>query len=453
MSVNLVRENIKSNKNILGYRSELAFVLLLLTGITVLPLLMNLGCGRKHKELPSMVTLRYVMYSEPEAIKIRRESFKLFEKKYPGIKVNLQTAPLPYMDKILTQFAAGDPPDLFELDSGFLLDFVSRDLLRTISPYIEKDKEFNLDDYFPWAYSLFSYRGEIYGIACGLCAPIMYYNKRLFDEAGLPYPDESWTWDTFRDTALKLTRRDQRGRIVQFGAYFDIPSHFIMQVLTNGGKVYNEDYTRCLLDNPPAVETLHFLHGLYQYQVTPPLGYEFDAEALFLLGKVALVPSASFWEKTVRKNKDLEWGIVLLPKGKKGRVGRLATACAVISANCKHAKEAWELMKFMASVDVQRHHIKVDPGIVPSLKVLSNLEEWLTFENPTPLQDRRLYVRAIEGSEPSPITPQCNQFIMDYIVRNEIENFLFGRNQSVEETLKKITIRINERLKDSEGKD
>lgn len=173
------------------------------------------------------------------------------------------------MQKVIVQSLAGVGPDLFDTNANNLPVLVAADVAWDITDELKKrgvDVERDA-----WAATLphVRWNGRLYGIPSNACTNALFINKKLFDDAGLPYPSGPWTWEKFLPLAQKLTVRDERGKAKQFGFLMDwwLWPQFVLQW---GGQLYSDDGTRCTLDSPEAIAGVQFLHDLiYKYRVMP----------------------------------------------------------------------------------------------------------------------------------------------------------------------------------------
>ena len=89
--------------------------------------------------------------------------------------------------------------------------------LKPLDDYIAKEKEFNLDDFIKPSLTSYQRDGKLWVIPYDEGPGILYYNKDLFDKAGIKYPDDSWTLDTLKENAIKLTSGEGQNKIFGFG--------------------------------------------------------------------------------------------------------------------------------------------------------------------------------------------------------------------------------------------
>src|SRR5690606_26936934 len=133
--------------------------------------------------------------------------------------------------------------------------------------------ELTVDDFIPSSASVMQIDGSIYGVSSCTVSPVLYYNKDLFDEAGMPYPpsnpDEAWTWEEFADVAEKLTIKEG-DKVDQFGTYgFTTFPNTVATILENEGAIFNEDYTATMMNSSEANVVLESILALQNNGFSP----------------------------------------------------------------------------------------------------------------------------------------------------------------------------------------
>lgn len=93
--------------------------------------------------------------------------------------------------------------------------YAAQGVLENLDTYIA-NSNYDLNDYWPGLLESASYAGSVYGFPRDIGVDILYYNKDIFDAAGVAYPDDTWTWTTFMDAAEKLTVKDANGTTTQY---------------------------------------------------------------------------------------------------------------------------------------------------------------------------------------------------------------------------------------------
>jgi ABC-type glycerol-3-phosphate transport system substrate-binding protein len=150
-----------------------------------------------------------------EEAKIVQKAVDEFKKAHPGVSVKLERAPFgEYITKVLTQFSAGLAPDVMCLNAEQMPAFATKGVFLDLRPFLDKDPAIRLKDFYPEAVSHYTYEGVLTALPRDIApVAVVYYNKKIFDEAGLAYPKDDWTLAQFLETAKKLTKRDD---VVQF---------------------------------------------------------------------------------------------------------------------------------------------------------------------------------------------------------------------------------------------
>src|SRR5690606_17417064 len=132
------------------------------------------------------------------------------EAENPGIEIEYTTADFgSYFTKLQTDFAAGNPPDVFELNYENFVTFASRDTLLDVGAYLGASEAIGADTFYPAALDAFAYDGVQYGLPITFSTVLPFYNEDMLDGTGPSYPHASWTWDDVLQAAQALT--DPRG--------------------------------------------------------------------------------------------------------------------------------------------------------------------------------------------------------------------------------------------------
>lgn len=404
-------------------------VMITLAGILLTAFLIT-GCGSSNVE-KGKLSLTLATPGTPEDIKLYKKIIGLFEKKHPDVRIVLQVTPYKQlMQKIQTQMAGGTPPDIMFMLATTFPAMVRKGVFASLQEFVEKDKDFNLDDYFPIAVKPYIYQGNFYGVYFNMDIGVLAYNKGLFDEAGLTYPDENWTWDDFLKVAKKLTKdTNGDGRIDQFGEYI---GWFWPVLWANGGSLLNKDQTECMINSPKAVEAIQWLADLaLKYHVTPlPTEQTFSMRQLFAMGKIAMAVDGYTPLVMLPKKKGMEWDIAPMPKGKEGkRVTFVNTAAYVVSSQSKHKKEAWEFIKCASGDEAMEYLVKNTDELI-NRKSFANSP--LFLNSPRPPRSRRVVIEATKYARYPLLNPHFDE--MNVIIYRELEKAWLGLSTAQEAT-------------------
>jgi multiple sugar transport system substrate-binding protein len=256
----------------------------------------------------------------------RREQISLFNDLHPNYDLRLDPrANQAGMEKVMLQCLAGVGPDLFDAYSPSELDaFVRSGVAWDVTEELAKRAIDMEKDVWPAILPTGIREGRVYGFPANVAVDAIWVNKDLFDAAGEPYPEGPWTWEEFIEVAQRLTLRDERGRIKQFGFLCDWWQwpQFIMLF---GGQLYAENGTRSAVDSPEAIEAIQFMHDLmYVHHVMPtPVdeatmatagGWGSGTITYFGAGKGAMALGGRWWLCTLRDYEGLNLGVVEIPR-------------------------------------------------------------------------------------------------------------------------------------------
>lgn len=308
----------------------------------------------------------------PGDIALRRKQAEAFEEKYPGVTVKVQVIPRTgYDQKIMTQIAAGSAPDVIGTGDVQIPTLVNRNFALDLTPYMESDPEFDSSDWYPEILEGLTYDGKVVGLSDNWDTQAMYYNRRLFREAGVAEPTADWTWDDYRAAAEKLTSGEGADKV--WGSFWQ--KWFVPvadAVAAAGGSVYDEAGRKCTLTSPEGIEALTFLDGLRRAGVDPGatedrvLGREPDE--IFAAGKAAMLVGDGRWGAyAFNEAEDLDWAVAELPRGPKGRSNFFHLAAYSIPSNSKNPDTAWAFLRFMTSREGVEMGVAESQG-VPAIK-------------------------------------------------------------------------------------
>jgi multiple sugar transport system permease protein len=304
-----------------------------------------------------------------------------FRETHPDVELIISTAG-GRMDeqKLMCAIAGGSPPDVINQDRFSVSGWASRDAFLPLDPFIEKDAKdpaarwpVRREDYYSACWDEAVYRGQVYAIPMGTDDRVLYYNEDLLRREGYTNPDGSIrvpkTWEELEEYAVRLTKRDDGGRITQIGF---IPiygnSWLYLYGWQNGGEFMSPDGRTCTLNDPKIVDALVWLTGVYDslggVQQVDAFSSSFQGGELdpFLTGKVAMMVNGNWMLGAIATYKpDLNFGVAPAPvpqarldlAAKDKSIPPTITWCGGFSwAIPKGAREpevAWEFVKWMSS--------------------------------------------------------------------------------------------------------
>jgi len=299
--------------------------------------------------------ITFMMWGGAVEEKEVRNYIAAFNKLYPDIEVEI-IRPADYWPKLMSMMAAGTPPDVFYMGFPEFVEYHAKGLLLDLQPYIDKDPTFNEDDFFPGLLDAFKdpKTGHIYGIPKDWSTYVVYYNKEMFEKAGLPTPNElfgygKWSWKDFLEVAKKLTDHEKGiyGVAVDAGRWKIMPPQ--------AGADWVQGVDKVIVDTPEFAEAIQFYADLWlKYRVAPDMTEQAEESPAdrFAHQKAAMYICGR-WMTMKFKKLDFEWDIAPLPYYKHMYTWvDLVAYC--IAKDSKHPDEAWKLVRFLTGVEGQK---------------------------------------------------------------------------------------------------
>jgi multiple sugar transport system substrate-binding protein len=289
----------------------------------------------------------------PGDIQARKKLAAEFMKLHPDINVKILVIPAEgYDQKVLTLIAGGKPPDLFGSGDVQIPNIVAKNYAINLDTFAQNDN-FDLSQIYPQIVEGLTFDGNLAGLSDNWDTQVMYYNKTMFEKAGISPPNADWTWDDFQTAAQQLTAGE--GSHKQYGAVFD--SWFAplySTIWSYGGDVTSADGKSCEINQPPAIEAINFILNLYKQGLSPsPQAMSQQgqgAEHIFLSGRAGMLVGSGRWAAyDLQSVKRFQWAMAPLPKGPAGRANFFHLSMFGIAHNSQHAGAAWEFLKYMLS--------------------------------------------------------------------------------------------------------
>ena len=288
---------------------------------------------------------------------------KAFEAAHPEIKVDFQLLPYAdYFTSLKTWVAGGTAPDVASLDLSMLQEMAASGTLVDLNPIIQATG-YDLSAYYQSTLDMFQNNGGQYGLPASYSNVVMYYNKNLFDDAGLPYPDDKMDWKTFVETAKTLTKdTNGDGTIEQFGTARLWWPYYMLFV---GAAPFNADASQCTLTDQKAIDGFQAMVDLTLTDKVAPSAKDLAAQDdwhMFEGGRIAMYPigpwSISEFNDVI---KDFDWDATTLPYGPTGEKTTFlfGNAYAMLSSS-KQQDAAFTFMKFATGAEGDQ--IRQDAG-------------------------------------------------------------------------------------------
>ena len=316
--------------------------------ITFSSVLLLAGCGSGTKDSGSDGS------SSSDKVKIRFSAWdkfpdtivEEFNKEYPNIEVEMIQIPdSDYSQKVNQMLVGGTAPDVmlsFETD---LPKFAETGSVISLDDYLKKTEKIDVDDFIPAVSKLSEQTGGNYGLPWAYASEILFYNKDMFDAAGVDYPTKDWTWDDFEKAAEKLTIKDGK-TTTQWGAdaltfrglWWSLAGQGGDEVVEEGKLKLGSGLEEALIYQEKLTNSL---------KVSPEPSAGDSVADLFASGQAAMTRTGS-WMTGQYKDVAFNWDIETLPKGERA-YNSLHTGFYTINSKSEHKDEAWKFVEFMMS--------------------------------------------------------------------------------------------------------
>jgi multiple sugar transport system substrate-binding protein len=353
-----------------------------------------------------------------------------FEAENPGVTVEVTT--LPYGDygtALQTDLAAGTVSDAFDVEYSNYATYQANGVL---APLEITDPAV----YRPSLLEAYSTDGVPYALPSSFSAVVLYYNKDLFDEAGIAYPTNGWTWADEQTAAEALT--DKKAGV--WGDHQPVSFYeYYKTVAQSSGKFLTDDKSAVAFNSPEGVAAAEWLVNksgtvmptIEDGQGTP----DFDTN-LFKDGKLAMMHSG-IWIFGALADVPFGWDIAVEP-GNTTQASAVFSNAVGVSATSEHVAEATKWAEFLTSSDIAVQ-TRLDAGWeLPPIADDAKLATYLTKDNPA---NRQAVFDSLAAIALPPVVPVGQQEMQD-ITTEELIEAQAGR-KTVQEALDSAEERIN----------
>ncbi|RUV18669.1 sugar ABC transporter substrate-binding protein [Mesorhizobium sp. M7A.F.Ca.MR.245.00.0.0] len=302
---------------------------------------------------------------------------KEFEAANPGISVKFEVVPWDVLlQKLTTDITAGTNADLSIIGTRWLIDFVQQDVAEPLDGYIKPDFKDRFIDTF---LSPSIMDGKTYGLPIAASARAMYYNKELFEKAGIAKPPATWTELQEDARKIKALGSGTFGFGLQ-GKEIETDVYYYYAMWSQGTEILNKDGTSGL-STPGALEAAKLYKSMIDEGLTEPgvtSNNREDVQNLFKQGKVGMMITAPFLSNQIKEEApNLKYGVAAIPAGPTGARGTYGVTDSIIMfKNSKNKDEAWKLLDFLFTTE-QRAKFTQGEGFLPVNKEEAKMDYYV----------------------------------------------------------------------------
>lgn len=393
----------------------------------------------------SKVTLRFTTWAGGDALKLLQTLAREYGQRHNNVAVEVESIPFgSYDQKITVQIAGGTPPDLGWVAERSVPGYIASKAIVNLRGNVASDPELVLNDYAPASLSLWTRGDALYGLPFSFSPMLVYYNKDLFEKAGLPTPADlmkqnKWTYAAFEESASAIKKANPGA---YGGSLFRLdPQNWaggiLATVYSNGGDVFNADATACALNSPGSVRAFELAQRMARDGSAPKLG----EQVTFASGRLGMYADQVSYSAQL-KDVNFKWDVAPMPSGSAGRKTLLGQAGYAVFSASGHQKEAQDFLKFLSSRATMQRTAQFFP---PPRRSLLNSS---TFLKANPLLSETSLRDAVlkqVGSARTLNVPANWTQVNDVVVRN-LERIL-RPNADVGRELERVCGEINAVLK------
>lgn len=343
-------------------------------------------------------TVRVMLWGNDQDITSVKNAAEGFETTYPDIKIEWETGDCGVDYAACKTLVAGDNlPDAFVMGTWSYFDAVRDDVVADVTPYLEASGTSKGDFTASIIDTLTSSDGTLHGLPMGYNIQSLFYNKDMFDAAGLDYPpaDGSYTYDDLREWSAKLTLDESGNDATEAGfnpdkteqyGYFNFAAVPISQGYTpvlaafGGGILGGAERDECMADSDGTIAGFQWLQDLMwtdHSAITPQLQQEESGNARWVRGQVAMQQGSHEQVVAVQQqNPGLNYGIAALPEGPAGNATLTQAHIWTMSEQSRVKDAAWTFIHYMATEGAG-----TQMGLIPAYKDLAEGDAFATAPN------------------------------------------------------------------------
>lgn len=349
-----------------------------------------------------------------------------FEAANPGTDIQIEVVPWDVLlQKLTTDISAGANADLSIIGTRWLIDFVQQGVAAPLDQYMDDDFRSRFIDVFLEPSVM---DGKTYGLPIAASARAMYYNRSLFEQAGVENVPE--TWEELKAAAEKIDALgdDVHGFGLQ-GAEIETDVYFYYAFWSFGGDLIDADGTSGL-DTEAGYQAARLYKEMIDQGLTQPgatANSREDVQNLFKQGKVGMMITAPFLSSQIKAEApDLEYGVAAIPAGPDGERGTYGVTDSIIMfENSQNKETAWKFLDFIFTTE-WRQQFTSGEGFLPVNREVAKLPEF------TENEDLKAFTALLPDARFAPVIPGWEEIAQ--ITSDALQRIYLGEGE-VEATL------------------
>jgi multiple sugar transport system substrate-binding protein len=309
-----------------------------------------------------------------------KQGIALFKQKFPRVDIEYFPKEGDWQGKLLAGWASGSGADIFQAWDDNFWRFYANGAIVNINDLLKDYKKSDIDDFVKGQWNGFVIPNTTirFGMPTYINTGVLYYNKNTFRKAGVKEPDATWTYAEYAEASKRLARNDGGRQL--YGNHHPLGTFRTQSTLWafGGSKADPKDFTKTALHQPEAQQALEWLSDRYWKDQSwlnigqRPAGFTFYGALGD--GLIAMAEDGMHALKEFPKIEGLDFDVAPIPKGPKQRVSWITTDGWGMWRDSKARPQAWELMKFITSVEWYKMQSRIEL-LIPSR--VSLLDDWM----------------------------------------------------------------------------
>lgn len=352
-----------------------------------------------------------------------------------GIEISFQSIPWSAAhDRLLTAVASGEGPDVVQMGSTYMAEFVDAGALADLTEYVESRDALSPENFYDGNVQTIEFDGSYYAVPWYTETRALYYRQDLLEEVG--YPEGPSDWDELYDAAVSLSERGEN--MYGFDINFSEPTFGFMYAKQNGSEIITED-GESVINEPEFVEAIEYLNSFTEAGAAPTQDLGLELSQSF--GGDGIVPMfiSGPWSITniTQETTDIEgdWAIRTLPEGPVSNVSNTGGANLSVWSSSDNVEEAVDLIEHMVSTE----------SLLTYYENTSSLPASIVAWEEEPFQGEHMTVfrEQLENSEHMPVIKEWASISESYL--SSIEQMLVG-GADIQETLDNLDAEVQNML-------
>ena len=404
------------------------------------------------------VTVEFLAWGDNADIPAWDKLKALYEERNPNVTVNITTVADPgnnFYPKLQTQIAGGAVPDISSFQGWEWQTYADKDLMTPIDDYITKDGftapyEAKLQAVIDST----ARKGKTYLIPLQLGTMVMFYAKKPFDDAGMPYPTDDWTYQEFLDIAKKITNTSGDNKMYGIqanGSWF----RDIGWIVGTGKREFDNivDPKKAQFSTPEVVDIVQQVASDFYYGlgIAPtPADLSGGANA-FNTGNTAMKYEGPWWFSQMNSPELRDQGaaipfdVVLMPQGADGSRPHRGWAEGIALMKGKNVDEGWKFASFMGSDEGDKIYAETTGRVPNNLGLIDSF--WLpTIQERFEVQNGQAFVKALQNAQVDVISGVPRSLMWSEIVKPTGWDPLINGSATAAEVMPKVDEQLQAKL-------